>query len=457
MNQVIAGKPVRPVPRRGRLLAVLGVVFGLAVTVGNTIGSGILRTPGEVAARLPSPVLFLAVWVLGGVYALLGANALAELAALTAESGGYTVFVRRALGPFLGFAVGWSDWLSTCTSMAAAAFVISEYSAILIPALAPAVKLIACATVLFFTALQWRGVRVASRTQNVTTALKALAFIALVVACFMFGGRAATHVAAATTFAVPAGVPLLVAFILSMQSVIFTYDGFAGITYFAGEVRNPARDIPRSIFGGVLSVIAIYLLVNIAFLYVLPISAMAGQTLVAGTAAQAIFGARGDSVIRALTIVSLLSSINAFQLIASRIFYGVSATGLMPAGALVNEGGTPTLALLVSSIAAVVFILSGSFDKVIAVTAFFFVANYTLSFLSVFALRRREPTAPRPFHAWGHPWTTAVVLTGSIAFMVATLATDTRNTFYSIGLLALSYPLFKALEQRRRPPTQAQA
>jgi APA family basic amino acid/polyamine antiporter len=456
MNQVIAETAVRPALRRGRLLAVLGVVFGLAVTIGNTIGSGILRTPGEVAQRLPSPVLFLAVWVIGGIYALLGANALAELAALTAESGGYTVFVRRALGPFMGFAVGWSDWLSTCTSMAAAAFVISEYSAILVPALAPAVKIIACATVLVFTALQWRGVRVASRTQNVTTALKALAFLALVVACFAFGGSARPQ-AGATTLAVPTGLPLLVAFILSMQSVIFTYDGFAGITYFAGEVRNPAQDIPRSIFGGVLSVIAIYLLVNSAFLYVLPISAMAGQSLVAGTAAQAIFGARGDSIIRALTIISLLSSINAFQLIASRIFYGVSAPGLLPAGARVNEGGTPTLALLVSSLVAVAFILSGSFEKVIAVTAFFFVANYTLSFLSVFALRRHEPNAPRPFRAWGHPWTTLVVLIGSVAFMIGTLAMDTRNTFYSIGLLALSYPLFKALERRRRPTSQAQA
>lgn len=444
--------PASAAARAGRLLAVLGVAFGLAVTVGNTIATGILRTPGEVAALLPGAGAFLGVWVIGGLYALLGSNALAELAAMTPESGGYTVFVRRALGPYPGFVVGWSDWLSTCGAMAAAAIVVGEYTGVLVPALAPSAPAIASAVIVIFALLQWRGVRAASATQELTTVLKALAFLALIAACFALGEGGGEVAASPRPPLAASGLAAsgLVAFILAMQAVIFTYDGFSGVTYFAGEVRRPATDIPRSIFGGVLAVIAIYLLVNLAFLRVLPVSAMAGETLVAGAAARELFGPRGDTVLRALTIVALLSSINAFQLIGSRIFYGVSASGLFPAGARVNAGGTPTVALLAGTLATLAFALSGTFEEVIAVTAFFFVANYTLSFLSVFVLRRSEPDAARPFRAIGHPWSTGIVLAGSLAFLAGAVATDTGHSLWSLGLLAVSWPLFRGLRGRGR-------
>ncbi|MBI4409701.1 MAG: APC family permease [Gemmatimonadetes bacterium] len=442
-NTIVAAARARP----GRLLAVLGVAFGIAVTVGNTIGSGILRTPGEVAAQLPSAWLFLGVWLLGGLYALLGANALAELAAMTPESGGYTVFVRRALGPFPGFAVGWSDWLSTCTSAALAAIVIGEYTGELVPPLATHGRALAAASVAVFALLQWRGVRIASVTQELTTALKAGGLLALVGACFLLGGDAAP--AAAPAPAVPAGAALLAAFVLAMQSVIFTYDGFSGPSYFAGEIRNAGRDIPRSIFGGVAAVIAIYVLLNAAFLYVLPLGVMAGDTFVAGRAAGALFGPRGDSLIQALVVLSLLSALNAYVLIASRVFYGVSASGIFPAGAAVNRGGTPAPALLASAGIVLAFVVTGTFQKVVAVTAFFFVANYTLTFLSVFVLRRREPDAPRPFRARAHPWSTGVVLVGSLAFLGAAVAADSRNSLAALGLLAVSWPLFRLLRARR--------
>lgn len=429
----------------GRLLTVLGVVFGVAVTIGNTIGSGILRTPGEIAARLPHAGLFMGVWVLGGVYALLGSNALAELAAMVPESGGYTVFVRRGLGRYAGFVVGWSDWLSSCSSAAAAAIVIGEYTGVLVPLLANYATLLAMATVLLFTAIQWRGIRAASATQEVTSALKALAFLALVVVAFLLGGRGPAEVVPAP--AVPAGSALLVAIVLAMQGVIFTYDGFAGIAYFGGEVKDPARDIPRSIFGGVLSVIVIYLLVNAAFLYVLPMGRMAGDPLVAGAVAGHIFGPRGDTILRGLVVLSLLSAVNAILLIASRVFYGVSSGGLFPAGTRVSERGTPGLALLASTVTALAFIASGTFEEVIAVTAFFFVANYTLSFLTLFVLRWRAPEAPRPFRSWGHPWTTAIVLLGSFAFFIGAIVADPRHSLYALVLLALTWPLYRFLSR----------
>jgi APA family basic amino acid/polyamine antiporter len=430
------------------LLRVLGVSFGLAVAIGNTIGAGILRAPGEVAAQLPNVWLFLSVWVAGGLYALLGAISMAELATMLPRSGGQYVYAYRALGSYAGFIVGWSDWISTCGSTAAVAIVIGEYSGVLVPALAGRGQSIAVFVAIAFALLQWRGVRWGSSAQQLTTLLKALAFIALIVACFALGkGGAFTE-----TGTQPAmKSSLLVALVLALQAVIFTYDGWTGVIYFSEEVREPARDIPRALFGGVLSIIAIYLLVNLALLYVLPLSEMASQNLAAGAAAQKIFGAHGDTIIRALTIISMLSSINAFQLMATRVLFAMSRDELFTHRAVrVNEGGTPTVALFISTLVAVLFILSGTFEKVVAVLAFFFVASYAISFTSLFVLRWREPDAPRPFRAWGYPWTTGLALLGSVAFLVGAVVSDRQNSFRALLLLAASYPAFILLRRLAR-------
>lgn len=439
--------------QRGRLLRVLGVSFGLAVIIGNTIGAGILRTPGEVAAQLPDVWLFLGVWVAGGLYALLGAISLAELGTMIPRSGGQYVYARRALGAYAGFIVGWSDWLSTCGTTAAVSIVIGEYSGILVPALSGQKITIASAIAILFAILQWRGIRWGSNVQNLTSLLKALAFMALVAACFILGGdRAADDaVSAATPGSVPASFTLL-GLVLALQAVIYTYDGWNGVIYFSEEVRDHERNIPRSLFGGVLSIIGIYLLVNLALLYVLPLSSIAGSNLAAGVAAQAIFGPRGDAIIRGLTIISMLSGINAYHLMASRVLFAMSRDGLFSDRAVkVNEGGTPTVALFMSTLVAVLFIvLSGTFERIIAALSFFFVANYTMSFISVFVLRWREPDLKRPYKAWGYPWTTGLALIGSVAFLAGAVASDTRNSVYALLLLAVSYPAFILIRLRSR-------
>ncbi len=427
------------------LLAVLGVVFGISVTVGNSIGSGILRTPGVVAEKLPTPFLFLAVWVLGGFYAALGANSLAELAAMMPESGGYTVYLRRAMGPYAGFVIGWSDWLSTCSSLALAALVIGEYITILLGITRNLTSTLASVVIVLFALIQLRGVRTGSLAQNITAVLKALAFAVLIVACFMLG-HGFDHGDNSTEL--PTGFPFLVAFLLAMQAVIFTYDGWNGIVYFSGELRNPDRDIPRSMFGGVAAVALIYLLVNVGFLYVLTIGQMTGQPLVAATAANAIFGAKGDTVIRFLTIVSLLSAVNAYQLMTSRVLHRLSVFGFVPAADYVNRGGTPVVALLLSAAACLVMVITGTLEIVLAVTAFLFVAQYALIFTTVFMLRRREPNARRPFRAIGHPWTTGLVLMLSIAFLVGAFFADTKNSIYSLVLLAVSWPIYLMVRPR---------
>ncbi|HEX9128412.1 MAG TPA: APC family permease [Gemmatimonadaceae bacterium] len=431
-----AARPVRS------LLTVLGIVFGLSVIIGNTVGSGILRTPGEIARHLPSVALFLSVWMLGAVYAGLGANTLAELGTMMPESGGFTVFVRRGMGPYAGFVIGWSDWLSTCSSAALAAIVIGEYSALLFGWKTGLASTIGSAVIITFAVLQWIGVKSGSRAQMITAIAKTGAFVVLIAACFVWGRGFIVQTNDTARAAVPHGFALVTALVLSMQAVIFTYDGYYAVTYFSGEVRNPAREIPRSIFGGVIAVGLLYVLVNLAFLYVLPLSRMAGDPLVAGSAAREVFGEKGDTVLRSIMIISLLSAVNAFQLMASRVLYRLGAQGFLPSGEYVNRGGTPSVGLLLSTIVVLALVITGTFEFVLAITAFFFVANYTLTFASLLILRKKEPDAPRPYKAKGHPWTTGGVFVLSIAFLIGAVAADTRNSVYSLVLLALSWPLF---------------
>jgi basic amino acid/polyamine antiporter, APA family len=427
-------------PRRG-LLRVLGVTFGLAVIIGNTIGAGILRTPGQVAEQLPSTALYLAVWIVGGVYAMLGAVSLAELGAMVPRSGGLYVFSRRALGRYAGFLVGWNDWAATCGSAAAVAVVLGEYTGALVPALRGREVLVAMAVTVGFAALQWRGIRTAGAAQTVTSAAKAVVLLALVAVCLLLPRVSPAPQTAAA--AVPQGAALLAAIIVALQGVIYTFDGWTGVIYFSGEVRDPGRDIPRAMLGGVLAVTAIYLLLNLAFLRAVPLPALSGEPLAAAAAARAVLGPAGDTAIRVILIVALLSAVNALVLMASRVLYAMSADGLFPrAASNVNEGGTPTGALAASVVVALAFLATGTFNAIIAVLAFFFVANYVLAFACVFVLRRREPETPRPYRAWGYPWTTGLAMAGSLAFLAGMAASDPRNSLYAVAVLAASVPAY---------------
>jgi APA family basic amino acid/polyamine antiporter len=448
MSTTVATPVDAATPRaRGKLLRVLGVAFGVAVIIGNTIGSGILRTPSSVATLLPGQTAFLLAWVAGGAYALLGVVSLAELGVLIPRSGGQYVFAQRAFGPYVGFVIGTSDWISSTASVAAAAILMSEYTAALFPSLLRLTVPMAVAVVIVFSVLQWRGVRWGDGVQQATTLLKALAYIALIVACFTF-----VPMSASSAVAIPSAAPAAVgiaAVILAMQSVIFTYDGWNGMLYFSEEVRDPGRQIPRAMFGGVLAIIAIYLLVNIGFVHVLGMRGLAATDFAAGAAAQALFGARGDAIIRSMLIVALFSGINAYLLFCPRILYAMSKDHLLPQwGQTVNEGGTPTVSLALSAAAAIAFLLTGTFNSVIAVAAFFFVLNYVASFAAVFVFRRTMPDAPRPYRAWGYPYTTGFSLLGGTAFLIGAIVSDRRNSLIAIGLLIASYPVY-ALAIRR--------
>ncbi len=445
-------RPVSTPP--SRLLKVLGVAFGVAILVGNTIGSGILRTPGDVAAALPSPAWFLGVWIAGGVYAMLGAMSLAELGVMIPLSGGQYVFARRALGEYPAFVVGWTDWISTSAATAASAIALGELTAQMFRALSAGNDIVAIAVVLAFTAIQWIGVKASDRSQQLLSVLKVIAFAGIAVACFAWPHAAATATTAGPLPILPIGGAFATALVLVFQNVIYTYDGWNGVVYFSGEMRDPAREIPRSMTFGVLAVVAVYLALNGAFLHVLGISGLAGEKFAAAAAARVVFGAAGELIVRVIMLVSMLGLVNAVLMISSRVLYAMSADGLLPRRAAgVNTGGTPHIALAASAVLVIAFVLSGTFEKVLALAAFFYVLQYASSFTSLFVLRRREPDTPRPYRVPGYPYVPAIVLIGAIAFLVGNFYGDRENSIRAVILIVVSYPVYlvsRRLSRTRR-------
>jgi APA family basic amino acid/polyamine antiporter len=419
----------------GHLRRILGVGFGLAVIIGSTIGIGILRTPGLIAGPLGDRSTILAVWIVGGLYTLLGSICLTELGTMLPRAGGYYVYARRAFGEAVGFGVGWTDWLTYCAVLAYVSIGIGEFLAVLAPSLGGAVRPLAIATLLSLVVLQWAGLEVSSRFQQWTTAVKFLAFLALVVACLVSSVSVAP--AGSASAALPLPGPTFAGLILALQAVVITYGGWQSALYFTEEDRDPNRNLPRSMIGGVLAVIVVYLLVNLALLSVLSIPDLARSTLPAADAAARLVGDRGRQVITLLSLLSLLPLLNAIMMIGTRILFAMGRDGLFwRRTSDVNQGGTPGVATLVTTAVAVVLIATGTFQRLIAMASFFLAANYCVSCLALVALRRHEPALARPFRAWGYPWSAAIVVLGAVVFLAGVLMGDTANGLAALGLLA---------------------
>ena len=259
------------------------------MSVGATVGSGILRTPGEVAAHWGSFWPIFALWVLGGAYTLLVCSSLLELGTMLPQAGGWYVYARRTFGDYIGFVVGCCDWMVEAVATAYLAVAVGECAAGLRPDLSGRVKLVALTSLGVLGLLNWLGLRAGSRTQELTSLVKALALIALVVACFTFPATATSGRTSLLSNPLGQKEGVLLALVLSMQAVTITYDGWYAAIYFTEEDKDPDRNLPRSMIGGVVSSAAIFLLVNAALLHILPMSQLAGSQIPAANAAMVIF------------------------------------------------------------------------------------------------------------------------------------------------------------------------
>ena len=424
------------------MLRIVGVGFGIAVGVGGTIGSGILRTPGEVAAQLRSSWLVVAVWLLGGVYAFFCTASVTELATMLPQEGGWYVYSRKAFGEYAGFVVGCCDWMMQTVAIAYLAVAFGEFAAGLNPGLATHLKLVAVVSVAVLTLLNWLGLRAGSRAQEFTSLVKALALIGFVVACFVVSPK----VEAANLFSFSRLVPkgsILLALVVALQAVIVTYDGWYSPIYFMEEDRDPARNLPRSAIAGVLACIAVFVLVNAALLHVLPMAQLAASQMPAADAALLVFGSHGKQIILVISLITVVSTINALLLITPRILFAMGRDGLLPRGmASVNSGGTPSVALLIGALASIALVLSGSFETLIAIASFLFVAVYISGLVALFVLRAQRPELARPFKVWGYPWTTLGVLLASAGFLIASVISDIQHSLFTLVLIAISYPVY---------------
>jgi len=415
----------------GRLRRILGVGFGLAVTVGSTIGVGILRSPGGVAAQLQVPSTILVVWLLGGVYTLLGAVCLTELGTMAPQAGGYYVYARRAFGDWVGFAVGWTDWITYCAVLGYVSIGMAEFVGQLVPAVAGVVRPAAIAVLVGLVVLQWAGLRVSSWFQEWTTALKCVAFLALIIAGLVMSGTGAPEPRA------PA-IPAAGGWIAALQLVVITYAGWQSALYFTEEDRDTTRNLPRAMVGGVLAVIVIYVLVNVALLAILPMAELAGSTLPASKAAERLLGGVGGQLITLLSVVSLAPLLNAIMMIGTRILFAMGRDRLLwSRAAEVNAGGTPGIATLVTTIVAVVLIATGTFQQLVAIASFFLALNYAISCVALVVLRVREPATARPFRAWAYPWSAGIVVAGALVFLVSALAADTPTALVAVAVLGV--------------------
>lgn len=435
------------------LLRILGLGFGLALTFGATVGVGILRLPGTVASALGDPTLIMLAWLVGGVYALMGAVAVAELAALMPQAGGFRVYAQRAYGESAGFAIGWVDWLCNVAALAGVSITIVQFVGLLWPTAMLHPRAAAIVVILAFTSIHWTGLKLGSAITSVCSALVGLLFAALITGCFLAEPVAApvTPFVASQDAAPLWSMAMVMAVVPAMRSVLTAYDGWYGPIYMAEENTDPARTLPRAIVGGTLLVMILYMLFNLALLHVLPVSALATSVLPAADAARAVWPTGGAELVTFMSILLLLSLFNNGLLMAPRVLYGFSRDGLLVQGAgTVSEGGAPRGALALSSMAVVVIVMSGSFEQIIALYAVLFLVLYVSAFGAVFVLRRREPGLKRPYQATGFPVTTTIVLAGSVMFLVLAAVEDPRSAMIAALFMTGCLPAYAWMARLRQ-------
>jgi APA family basic amino acid/polyamine antiporter len=405
---------------KDRLRRELSLTDASMLVVSSVIGVGIFLTPGSVAELLPHPHLFLAVWLVGGLLSLAGALANAELGAMYPHAGGNYVYLREAYHPFAGFAAGWlTFFVIYAGTIATLAVGFAEGLSLFVDVGDGGQIAVALAVIAITSWVNFVGVRQGARFNNVTAFLKIVALAALVVGGFAVGAGDTGHFGAD---AGPIdGVPWA-GFGLALSPVLFSYLGWNSSVYVASEIRDPGRNVPLSLFVGLGTCIAIYLLVNAIYLYALPMDALRGEVRVGEAAARALFGDTGGTITALLVLASIFGCLNATILVGPRIAYAMAIDGLFFRGVdEVHEArNTPWVAIWAQALTAVVLILLlRSFPSVLDYTTFAIVLATMADTAALYTLRWRQPDRARPYRAWGYPLVPALYFIANGAIAVA--------------------------------------
>ncbi len=437
----------------GGLKRELSLFDATTINVGTMIASAIFIVPSMVALQLRASGLVLAVWIVGGVVSLLGALCMAELGAAFPRAGGLFVYLREAYGPVWGFLYGWAvAVLVNPASIAAIGAIFAAYLSFFVPLGAMAQKLVAVGSIVALTLLNCAGVRAGATTQNVLTTLKVAALAGLIVAAFALPGGGGDQLAPW----LPASFDGLWGPVgIAMVAVLFAYDGWIEITYVGGEVENPGRVLPQSIVYSLVVVIAVYTLVNLAFLYVLAPAGMAGTALVASDAATVVLGSAGAAFVAAAIVIATLGANNGIVLTSARIPYAMAREGAFFAwaGRVHPSLGTPVPALLAQGAVAAAMALTGTYEQLFTYVVFASWVFYAMGAAAVIRLRRTAPDLARPYRAWGYPWTPLVFVGFALWLVVSTVLETPREALVGVAIVAAGLPLYSHWRRTRGSDT----
>jgi len=433
----------------GELVRVLGIIFGLAAVVGGSIGQGILRSPGIVAAAVPEPGVILLLWLIGGCFSALGAVAYVELATALPHAGGPYVYARRAFGPAMGVTIGWSDWLNNLAAQGFLTVVLAEFLHRLGFLTAIPIGVIAPAAIGIFFAVNWTNTRICGSSQVVGSALKGLGLILLVIA--LFAGRSGS--APPPDFGGgDVAVIGIGGIIVALRQIQNTYAGWNNCTYFCEEMHSPERCVPRAMFGGLALVTAIYFLVNLAVLHVLTPAQMAGSTLAAGDALKAVIGGWADVALTIFGLLSVGALTNLQMMFCSRIALAMARDRVLPSPLKkVAPGGTPRNGLIATALIAALLASSGSYEQLIAFSVAVGLLTDLVVSLSAIRLRRTEPALHRPWRAKAYPWSIAAAALLQAALLAAVTWEDPFHSLLGTGF-AVGIGIAYAIAHRRIAP-----
>jgi APA family basic amino acid/polyamine antiporter len=427
-----------------RLPRTVGLLPAVMVLIGVTIGSGIFRMPGRVAGYLGDPGAVLLAWTLGGMLALFGALTLAELAAMYPRSGGIFAYIEEGIGPMPAFLFGWSQLaVVRASALGAISTIFAEYLSYFIPLSPLAVHRVAALLILAVGILNYIGVKKASVVNNIATAVKYGALVMLVILAFTSPSGTVRNFSPLFS-----GALSISALATALVSVMWAYDGWADLSFMSGEIKDPSRTLPRALIIGTLMIIAIYLLVNLAYIYLVPVPEIAQSRLIASTAVERIpiLGAAGAGLIAAVVMISTFSSVNATMMTSPRIFFGMADRGLFfPAIARVSPRfKSPSTAIFLATGLGVVYVLFNDFKELADKFVLGIWPFYILAVLAVFVLRKRSPELPRPYRVLGYPFVPAIFLLASIGMIVNALVTDPKNTGITFGIILVGIPVYYA-------------
>jgi APA family basic amino acid/polyamine antiporter len=423
----------------------LSLADSVAIVIGVVIGGGIFLVPNLVARSLGSPAAILGVWTFAGVVSFFGALACAELGAAFPATGGQYVFLREAYGPMAGFLCGWSMFtVARSAQVAWMAVTFALYTGYFVHLSGMAAKALAIGAIVAFTWINYRGVTAGAAVQKSFTAAKVLGLMLIVSSAFVARGVAPE--AGTATGAVTAS-----SFGVALIACLLAYDGWVQLSFVAGEIRNPERNVLRALALGSIGCMAIYLLANVAYLRVLSIPEIAASQHVGATAAERMLGPAGGKLVSAIILVSILGTLNGCFLTTPRLYFAQAADGMFFGrfAEVHPRYRTPGFAILMQAGWAIVLVITGTYETLVDYALFTMWLFYGLMVAAVIVLRRTRPDIPRPYRMWGYPVAPLLFLAVTAWFLGNMLVTRPGPSLASLGLTATGLPVYFLWRENR--------